>query len=177
MEKIELPQGKPLYVHLKEMKMNTIKENEKKYNLILDFIHKSTKIKCKTLCKFIDIDIEKINRSHFFEILNDYKDRLEVDLGIKIDEYEMDIIDVIAVCVESIDYSVHRKRVVLEKNKRNSDSPDDPAERIEKKKLFLSILNKPKRNEIYSKTTNIKKMLYINELPKKPSHSNDSDCD
>jgi hypothetical protein len=172
MDKVKLPKDKPLYVYMKEMKENTMKENEKKYSLILEFINKATKMKLKNLCNFTHIDIEKINKEYFFDILNDYKDRLIVDLGIQINEYEMDIIDIIAVCVESIDYSVHRKHVLLEKKKRNPDSPEDPAERIEKKKIFLSIINKPKRDESYSKSTNIKSSLHIPEVPRKNNSTN-----
>ena len=177
MEKIVFPKNKPLYTYMKEMKENIIKKNQKKYDLIIEFINKSTGLNIKTLCNFSHIDIEKINEEKFRDVLNDYKDILEVELGVQIDEYEMSIIDVIAVCVESINYSVRRKHILLKKKKRNPDSPEDPTENIKKKKIFLSIINEPKKTENYSKATNFKKLLNIPDLSNKKSKTNDNNND
>lgn len=164
MEKYKIPNDKPLYVYMKELKENIMKENESKYNLIMEFLNKSMNLKLKSICDVKQFDIEKVNKNLFFDILNDYKDKLIVELGVEIDEYKMDVIDVISVCVNSINYSVYRKHVVLEKKKRNLDSPEDPPEKIKKKKIFISILNKPKKpKKPRSKPTSLKKMLNNNK--------------
>lgn len=167
MKKPEFDPNKPLYKFINEMKAYVIKENEKKYAFILEFINKSTGLKLKSLLDFKQIDIEKINPKKFDDALTEYKDKLENELQTQITSNE--IVDVIAICVESINYSVHRKRIVLEKKNRNSDSSDSSEDKIKKKKLFLSILNKPKEG----------KPTYITAAPHGESDSTteyDSDC-
>jgi hypothetical protein len=141
MQKPEFTPGKPLYIFLKELKAYVIKQTEPKYDLILEFINKAVNLKLNSLLDFKYIDVEKINAKVFRKVLNEYKDKLEEELNIELqldddDEEEVNIVNIISTCVKSINYTVYRKRIVLEKKNRNSDSSE---ERIKKKKLFLSI--------------------------------------
>ena len=144
MEKPEFTPGKPLYIFLKELKAYVIKQNEPKYDLILEFINKAVNLKLNSLLDFKYIDVEKINAKKFRKVLAEYKDKLEEELSIKLeldddDEEEVNIVNIISACVKSINYTVYRKRIVLEKKNRNPESSESSEERIKKKKLFLSI--------------------------------------
>jgi hypothetical protein len=114
----------------KEMKRQLLIIKQKKYDLVLNFLNKVFNTKNTSLCLFRDMDIDKINELRFIEILNDDKDELEVELNIRIDEYKMKPIDIISMCVRSIEYNVIRRNITVCKQNKQ-----------EKKKLLISIFN------------------------------------
>lgn len=137
----EFDPTKPLYVHMHNLQQYYIKIKEPKYKLILEFVNKFYDSNFTSLKEFQSIDIDKIDRQKFKDLLEveDYKDKLEGELQIDIDEIKLDIVNILAKCVESIDYSLYRKKVEFEKkNKKTGDITIT-------KKTFISILTKPKR--------------------------------
>ena len=130
--------NKTYQVYMYELTQSTIKKNETKYKLILEFINKIAKLNLTSLCDFVDIDVDKINLEDFNQTLSEYKEKFDTE-GINLEKYltfknkmkKINIINTIAFCVESINYSVYRKRVNLKK-----------------KKISLSILNKQKKYKI-----------------------------
>jgi hypothetical protein len=139
MQEPQFVKGKPLYIYMKELREYELHKSQSKYELILEFVNKISDSKFKSLCDFKNIDIDDIDMSHF----DNYKDKLESELKVKFDSDK--VIDVLSTCVESINYSIYRKRCILKpKNKNPDSSSDSPDDRVEVKKIFLSILNKPK---------------------------------
>jgi hypothetical protein len=114
---------------LKELKQHIREVKQKKYDLILIFLNKIFDTKYTSLLMFENMDINKIDKLKFFDLLNDNKDILEMELNIEIDEYTMKADEIIALCMRSINYCMIRKYITVKKNGN------------ETKRLLISIQN------------------------------------
>lgn len=110
-----LNEKEPIYIYLKKLKEYTLFKNKDKYNLILEFINKFTNFNITSLCDFKDIDEDKINLKLYKDTLDLYKDKLEAELQIEINEYKMDMFHVLSLCLKSINYSIHKKTIIIKK--------------------------------------------------------------
>ena len=69
--------NKTYQVYMYELTQSTIKKNETKYKLILEFINKIAKLNLTSLCDFVDIDVDKINLEDFNQTLSEYKEKFD----------------------------------------------------------------------------------------------------
>lgn len=125
---------KQLHTILREIKDNIINEfYEKKYNLILNFITLFFPKKIKDIKEIKRFDIEEFNYNKIKNAFEEYKYKLEGELEINFDDMEInknvDIIKILNLCLDTINYSVTKKEY------------DD--------KLYITIIDKPRKKNEY----------------------------
>lgn len=145
-----LTSEKPLYVFLKELKEHTLIKIKPKYDLILEFINKSFKLEIKTLIHFTKYNLSNLDMDNFEKVLEDYKYKLEGELSIDIDDIHIDVVKILSDCLSSINYSVHSHR-----------------EKTDKKKIFLTIIDEPKKE-----TNSENKIITPREIKKYEKENN-----
>jgi hypothetical protein len=133
---------KPLYEKMHDLRLEMYKKNSDKYDLILEFINLISPKKYKMLTEVKNVDTTKWNDDKIHETLeiNNYRFRLNAELGIDIEKYYdssmSSINNILSQCVDSIGYSLSKRRVTIEKRVTDSDDPD---EKIISKKWLITI--------------------------------------
>jgi hypothetical protein len=132
---------KPLYVHMHNLQEYYAQSKEPKYNLILEFINKFYGSKFTSLKEFKDVDVDKIDKKKFKDLLevDDYKYKLEGELSIEIDEIDLDIVKILSDCMKSIDYTLLKKKVEFEKKDKKT------GEKKTVRKIYITVLSIPKK--------------------------------
>jgi len=110
----------PLY----ELQHNIKNDYRKKflkprYDLLLEFINKFHNVEISKLTDFTNVDLDKINKKNFKDILESgYRDQLENLFKINIDIMDINIIKILNDCTNIIEYKMITKEYTCGNKKK-----------------------------------------------------------